>query len=57
MKIKPGICSIFCRPFTLKILLRYLCDIETQSARKFPVEFDTAQEEEDEAEAEENSEK
>ena len=47
MKIKPGICSIFCRPYTLKILLRYLSEIETQSQRRFPLEFDTGQEEEE----------
>ena len=55
MKIKPGLCSIFYRPFTLKIILGYLRDIEVLSARKFPVEFDTKQEE-DEPEAEDDSE-
>lgn len=48
MKIKPGICSIFFKPYTLEIVLRYLHEIEAESSKRFPVEFDTQQEEDQE---------
>lgn len=53
MKIKPGICSIFFKSYTLEIILEYLQEIEAQSESRFPAEFDTCQ---GEAEGEESPE-